>query len=54
METVVETDTDNIMLSIAKGFAKYDPAKDKQFVDVFNRADEEMYKNKRKMKAEAL
>jgi hypothetical protein len=27
---------------------------DKRFVDVFNRADEEMYKNKRKMKAGEL
>jgi PleD family two-component response regulator len=47
----VETDEEDITLSIAKGFAKYDPALDKQFVDVFNRADEEMYKNKREMKA---
>ena len=52
--TVVEAAAKNVMLSIAKGFAEYDPAADKQFVDVFNRADEEMYKNKRKMKAEAL
>ena len=49
--TVIETEEESIALSIAKGFAKYDPAIDKQFVDVFNRADEEMYKNKRKMKA---
>ena len=50
-EAVVKVDTENISLSIAKGFSRYDPTADKQFVDVFNRADEEMYKNKRKMKA---
>ena len=50
-DVIVETDEEDITLSIAKGFAKYDPALDKQFVDVFNRADEEMYKNKREMKA---
>ena len=50
-DTVVEADTENVILSIAKGFSRYDPAVDKRFVDVFNRADEEMYRNKRKMKA---
>ena len=52
--TFVQTEKEKIVLSIAKGFSRYDPAVDKHFVDVFNRADEEMYKNKRKMKAEAL
>ena len=37
-------------ISIAKGFAQFDPAKDTQFSDVFERADTEMYKNKRLMK----
>jgi diguanylate cyclase (GGDEF)-like protein len=39
-------------ISIAKGFAQFDPAKDTQFLDVFERADTEMYKNKRLMKKE--
>ena len=50
--TVIESDEEKVVLSIAKGFSRYDPAVDRQFVDVFNRADEEMYRNKRKMKAE--
>ena len=36
--------------SIAKGFAKYEPQKDTNFIDVFNRADDAMYDNKREMK----
>lgn len=40
-----------IAISIAKGLAIYNPYRDKQFTDVFNRADEEMYKNKRSMKS---
>ena len=52
--TFVEADGEKVALSIAKGFAKYDPALDNKFVDVFNRADEEMYKNKRKMKSEII
>ena len=39
-----------VEVSIAKGFSQYDPFSDKQFLDVFNRADEAMYKNKREMK----
>lgn len=38
-------------VSIAKGFAKFDPYKDAHFSSVFERADSEMYKNKRSMKA---
>ncbi|MBR6543424.1 MAG: GGDEF domain-containing protein [Anaerotignum sp.] len=53
-DTIVEADAKNVTLSIAKGFSRHDPAVDKHFVDVFNRADEEMYKNKRKMKAGEL
>ena len=40
------------MISAAVGLAKYDVALDKTVEDVFNRADEEMYKNKRAMKGE--
>ena len=46
----IEIDTDKIPVSIAKGFTKYDPEKDLEFIDVFNRADDLMYKNKRKIK----
>ena len=43
---------DNIVpVSIAKGFALYDPETDHDFCRVFNRADDAMYKNKRMMKA---
>jgi predicted signal transduction protein with EAL and GGDEF domain len=38
-------------ISIAKGFSVFNPEKDTQFSDVFERADYEMYKNKRTMKA---
>ena len=48
-ETVV-TDKENIPVSIAKGFARYDSKKDSNFIDVFNRADDAMYENKREMK----
>ena len=41
---------ENIPLSISKGFARYDAQKDSKFVDVFNRADDAMYGNKRKVK----
>jgi diguanylate cyclase (GGDEF)-like protein len=37
-------------VSIAKGFAEFDPQNDTRFSDVFERADSEMYKNKRLMK----
>lgn len=47
----VYTGGKRIPINIAKGLAIYDPSRDKQFADVFNRADEEMYKNKRTMKA---
>ena len=47
----IETDKGNIPISIARGFAKYNFAMDKQFVDVFNRADDAMYQHKRKMKS---
>lgn len=41
----------SIPISIARGFAKYDPEVDSQFINVFNRADDAMYKHKRKMKS---
>ena len=46
----VELEDKKIPVSIAKGFAKFDAEKDSEFVDVFNRADDAMYENKRVMK----
>ncbi len=46
----VETEKENIPVSIAKGFARYDSKKDSNFIDVFNRADDAMYENKREIK----
>ena len=46
----IETDNVQLPVSIAKGFAMFDPLKDTLFADVFNRADEEMYRNKKMMK----
>ena len=48
--TFVKTDAAEIPVSIAKGFAGYDSSRDTQFADVFNRADDAMYENKRGMK----
>jgi diguanylate cyclase (GGDEF)-like protein len=47
---IVETENENIPVSIAKGFARYDSQKDSNFIDVFNRADDAMYENKREIK----
>ena len=47
----IEKDGVKLPVSIAKGFAEFDPAKDTQFSDVFERADEEMYVNKKIMKS---
>ena len=41
---------EKIPVSIAKGFARYDSGKDLSFVDLFNRADDAMYENKREIK----
>ena len=49
--TCITTDQEPIAISVARGFDKYDPAVDKQFMDVFNRADDAMYRNKKKMKS---
>ena len=46
----VALEKENIPISIARGFAKYDPDKDSNFVDIFNRADDAMYENKRGVK----
>ena len=46
----ISTDKENIPVSIAKGFARYDMEKDSNFIDVFNRADDAMYENKREIK----
>ena len=46
----IATEKENIPVSIAKGFARYDSKKDSNFIDVFNRADDAMYENKREMK----
>ena len=51
--TYVQTARERIPVSIASGFARFDPAKDTQYMDVFNRADEEMYRNKKRMKEAA-
>ena len=49
-ETTVNIEDKTIPVSIAKGFARYIPEKDTSFVDVFNRADDAMYENKREIK----
>ena len=46
----IETEKENIPISVARGFARYDSQKDSSFIDVFNRADDAMYENKREMK----
>jgi diguanylate cyclase (GGDEF)-like protein len=47
--TIIE-EKDEIALSIARGFARLEPDRDLQFNDVFKRADNAMYENKRKSK----
>jgi diguanylate cyclase (GGDEF)-like protein len=49
--TFIEADGAKIPVCIAKGFSMFDPDTDTKFSDVFNRADNEMYKNKKIMKA---
>lgn len=48
--SIYEVDNVKFPISIAKGFAEFDPERDTQFSDVFERADGEMYNNKRDMK----
>ena len=50
--TFVEKENIKLPISIAKGFSIFDPERDTQFSDVFGRADNEMYQNKRLMKEE--
>ena len=50
-ETHIDKDDVSLPISIAKGFSRFNPDKDTQFSDVFERADHEMYKHKKKMKA---
>ena len=47
----INTDDAIIPISVARGFAKYNPDSDTQFVDVFNRADDAMYQHKRRVKS---
>ncbi len=46
----VSLENEKIPVSIAKGFARYDSKQDTCFIDVFNKADDAMYDNKRKIK----
>ena len=48
--TFLEKESVKIPIRIASGFARFDPSKDSQFTDVFKRADDAMYENKRKSK----
>ena len=49
-----EDDNVKIPISIAKGFSLFDPSTDTQFSDVFKRADNEMYKDKQRMKTASV
>ena len=40
-----------LSVCVAVGYSEYDPKKDKEFLDVFKRADEAMYQNKKDLKA---
>jgi diguanylate cyclase (GGDEF)-like protein len=48
--TQIEKDGIRFPVSIAKGFSEFDPERDTRFSEVFERADSEMYKNKKLMK----
>lgn len=49
-DAYVQSKDTKIPVRIARGVAKFDPAKDTQFSDVFKRADDAMYKNKKDIK----
>lgn len=49
--TYIDNDNLKIPVSVAKGFSTFDGKTDSKFLDVFERADNEMYTNKRKMKS---
>ena len=46
----IEADHVKLPISVAKGFSMFAPDVDTRFSDVFNRADDDMYKNKKNMK----
>jgi diguanylate cyclase (GGDEF)-like protein len=46
----IEVGATMLPISVARGFAEFDPARDSRFEDVFNRADDRMYENKKEMK----
>lgn len=50
MNTFLEEEDVKIPVRVAWGFAKFESNKDKNFADVFKRADDAMYENKRKAK----
>jgi diguanylate cyclase (GGDEF)-like protein len=50
LATCVVKDDVRFSVSIAKGFSEFEPEKDTEFSDVFERADSKMYQNKRDMK----
>lgn len=47
----LEIGEEKISISVARGLAEYNPENDESFADVFKRADDAMYKNKRVMKS---
>ena len=47
----LEINEKKVSISIARGFAEYNADSDNNFADVFKRADEAMYRNKRAMKS---
>lgn len=47
----VEENGVKIPIMVARGFARYEADTDKEFIEVFHRADDEMYKHKRKGKS---
>ncbi|MBQ5809661.1 MAG: diguanylate cyclase [Clostridia bacterium] len=49
----IEANGENIPISVARGVAMFDPEKDTKFIEVFNRADDAMYKHKRRTKSTA-
>ncbi len=52
--TFIEVGGTPLPVSIAKGFSLFNPNTDTQIADVFNRADEDMYKTKRIMKMKSV
>jgi diguanylate cyclase (GGDEF)-like protein len=46
----LKSGSSTIPVSVARGFAEFAPGRDSEFADVFNRADDRMYRNKNEMK----